>query len=164
MDEKKLYIQSNTEFLIFTSQNNTDNIEVKYEENTLWMTQKMISLLFGVSKSTLSEHFKNIFITDEVDKTTTVRNFRTVQLEGNKQVERNIKYYNLDVIISAGYRINSKKATEFRRWATSVIKKFSLEGYVIDKNRMENGAFIGVDYFEKLLEEIREIRISERSF
>lgn len=162
---KELSIRSSAaEFLIFETQAKEDSIEVRYEDNTLWLTQKMMCRLFDVEKSTLSEHLENIYSSQELIKEATVRNFRTVQTEGNRQVTREILHYNLEAIISVGYRVNSIKATQFRRWATQVLQQYAIKGYVLDKKRMENGSFLGEDYFEELLEEIREIRLSERRF
>ncbi len=162
---KNLIIRNSTaEFLIFTSKSADEGIEVRYENETIWLSQKMLMALYDVSKATISEHLKNIFETSELDKQSTVRNFRTVQKEGNRNVARDIEYYNLDAIIAVGYRVNSPKATEFRRWATEVLKQFAIKGYVIDRKRMENGNFLNEDYFEHLLAEIREIRLSERRF
>jgi hypothetical protein len=163
--ENKLVIRSSAaEFLIFTNQAAEDGIEVRYEDDTVWLSQKMLMNLYEVSKATISEHLKNIFETGELDEVSTVRNFRTVQKEGNRQVTREIEYYNLDVIIAVGYRVNSKKATQFRRWATEVLKQFAIKGFVLDKERLKNGSLFGEDYFDELLEEIREIRASERRF
>jgi len=162
---KELSIRSSAaEFLIFETQAKEDSIEVRYEDNTLWLTQKMMCRLFDVEKSTLSEHLENIYSSQELTKEATVRNFRTVQTEGNRQVTREILYYNLEAIISVGYRVNSIKATQFRRWATGILQQYAIKGYVLDKKRMENGSFLSEDYFEELLEEIREIRLSERRF
>lgn len=162
---KELSIRSSAaEFLIFETQAKEDSIEVRYEDNTLWLSQKMMCRLFDVEKSTLSEHLENIYSSQELTKEATVRNFRTVQTEGNRQVTREILHYNLEAIISVGYRVNSIKATQFRRWATGILQQYAIKGYVLDKKRMENGSFLGEDYFEELLEEIREIRLSERRF
>lgn len=162
---KDLTIRNSTaEFLIFEKQAQADSIEVRYEDETLWLTQKMMSLLFDVSVPTVNEHLKNIYSSGELEQESTIRKFRIVQTEGNRQVNRELDHYNLDAVISVGYRINSIRATQFRRWATQVLKQFTITGYVIDRKRMENGAFLGEDYFERLLEEIREIRLSERRF
>lgn len=120
--------------------------------------------LFAVDVRTVNEHLKNIYDSGELQREATIRKFRTIQTEGSRQVARNIDYYNLDAIISVGYRVNSVPATQFRQWATQVLREFAIKGYVLDKKRMENGAFLGEDYFERLLEEIREIRLSERRF
>ncbi len=164
MNKELLIRSSAAEFLIFETQAKEDSIEVRYEDNTLWLTQKMMCRLFDVEKSTLSEHLENIYSSQELTKEATVRNFRTVQTEGNRQVTREILHYNLEAIISVGYRVNSIKATQFRRWATGILQQYAIKGYVLDKKRMENGSFLGEDYFEELLEEIREIRLSERRF
>ena len=164
-DNKSLTIKnSEAEFLTFEKSNTENGIEVRYEDETLWMTQKSMATLFDVSNKTISEHLSNVFSSGELDKDSTVRIFRTVQTEGTRNVTRNIEYYNLDAVISVGYRVNSVRATQFRRWATKVLKQFAITGYVIDRKRMENGTFLGEDYFERLLEEIREIRLSERRF
>ena len=164
-ENKDLIIRNSTaEFLIFEKQAHADSIEVRYEDETLWLTQKMMATLFDVSTKTVSEHLTNIYSSGELDRESTIRNFRIVQTEGNRQVNRELDHYNLDAVISVGYRINSIRATQFRRWATQVLKQFAVTGYVIDRKRMENGAFLGEDYFERLLEEIREIRLSERRF
>lgn len=164
-DEKNLLIRNSTaEFLTFELQSKQDSIEVRYEDETIWLTQRMMSELFDVSTKTINEHLQNIYASGELDREATTRKFRIVQTEGTRQVNREVDHYNLDAVISVGYRVNSIKATEFRRWATQVLKQFAIRGYVIDKKRMENGAFLGEDYFERLLEEIREIRLSERRF
>ncbi len=164
-DSKDLTIRNSTaEFLIFEKQAQADSIEVRYEDETLWLTQKMMSELFDVESNTITYHLQEIFKSGELDRESTTRKFRVVQTEGNRQVSREIDHYNLDAVISVGYRINSIRATQFRRWATQVLKQYAITGYVIDRKRMENGAFLGKDYFERLLEEIREIRLSERRF
>jgi hypothetical protein len=124
----------------------------------------MMSSLFDVTVPTINEHLKNIYESGELDQDSTIRKFRIVQTEGTRQVSRETDHYNLDAVISVGYRVNSIRATQFRRWATQVLKQYAITGYVIDRKRMENGAFLGEDYFERLLEEIREIRLSERRF
>ena len=134
------------------------------EKNLMIRNSTAEFLTFDVAVPTINEHLKNIYSTGELDREATIRKFRIVQTEGAREVEREVDHYNLDAVISVGYRVNSIKATEFRRWATQVLKQFAIRGYVIDKKRMENGAFLGEDYFERLLEEIREIRLSERRF
>lgn len=163
-DVSKQFIRNSTaEFLIFTGQSG-DSIEARYEDETIWLSQKLMATLFDVDVRTVSEHLKNIFETQELQEDTTIRKFRIVQMEGSRQVSRDIDFYNLDAIISVGYRVNSIRATQFRQWATQVLRTFALKGYVLDKPRLENGTFLGEDYFEQLLEEIREIRLSERRF
>lgn len=164
-DGKDLTIRNSTaEFLIFEKQAHADSIEVRYEDETLWLTQKMMGELFDVESNTITYHLQEVFKSGELDRESTARKFRVVQTEGNRQVSREIDHYNLDAVISVGYRVNSIRATQFRRWATQVLKHYAITGYVIDRKRMENGAFLGEDYFERLLEEIREIRLSERRF
>lgn len=163
--EKKLQIRNSTaEFLIFTGQSGEQSIEARYEDENVWLTQKLMAALFDVSVPTINEHLKNVFEQREVTREATIRKFRTVQTEGSREVERNVDFYNLDAIISVGYRVNSVRATQFRQWATQVLREFAIKGYVLDKKRMENGAFLSEDYFERLLAEIREIRLSERKF
>ena len=152
---------STAEFLIFTSQNKEDSIEVKVFDETVWLTQNMIAQLFDKGRTTITEHLKNIFESEELDEKSVCREFRHTANDGKTY---NTKYYNLDAIISVGYRVNSKKATQFRQWATSVLKEFAIKGFVLDKKRLENGSFLGQNYFDRLLEEIREIRVSERVF
>lgn len=165
MDKKDLVIRNSTsEFLIFEKQSHAEGIEVRYEDGTLWLTQKMIAELFDVQKPAISKHLQNIYDSGELEKNATVSKKETVQIEGEREVARMLDYYNLDAVISVGYRVNSVRATQFRRWATAVLSKFAQQGYVLDRKRMENGAFLDEDYFEHLLEEIREIRLSERRF
>lgn len=157
---KDLNIRSSAaEFLIFEKQAHADSIEVRYEDGTLWLTQKMMANLFDVSVPTINEHLKNVFSEGELDEPSVIRKFRITASDGKSY---NTNHYNLDAVISVGYRVNSIRATQFRRWATQVLKQYAITGYVIDRKRMENGAFLDEDYFERLLEEIREIRLSER--
>ena len=162
---KDLIIRSSTEeFITFKLQEKDKGIQVRYENETLWMTQKAMAELFDVEQPAIAKHLINIYNEKELDKDSTYSKMELVQKEGNRSVKRNIEFYNLDAIISVGYRVNSLRATQFRRWATNILKTFTIQGYVLDKERMKNGSFIDKDYFEKLLEEIREIRISERRF
>lgn len=164
-NNKNLTIRNSTaEFLIFETQAQADSIEVRYEDETLWLTQKMMAALFSVNVPTISKHLQNVYEEGELDESSTVSKKETVQNEGSRSVTRQITYYNLDAVISVGYRVNSIRATQFRRWATQVLRQYAITGYVLDRKRMENGAFLGEDYFERLLEEIREIRLSERRF
>ena len=158
---KQLIRNSTAEFLIFTGQAGENSIEARYEEQTVWLTQKLISELFSVSIPTINEHLKNIFDSGELDPDSVIRKFRITAADGKSYLT---KHYNLDAIISVGYRVNSIRATQFRQWATQVLREFAVKGYVLDKKRMENGSFLGEDYFEHLLAEIREIRLSERRF
>ncbi|OKY73918.1 MAG: cell filamentation protein Fic [Desulfobulbaceae bacterium DB1] len=162
--DKKLIRNSTAEFLIFTGQTGEQSIEARYEDETIWLTQQLMAKLFQSSKQNISHHIRSIFEEGELNPEATVKKYLTVRQEGKRQVQRELEYYNLDMIISVGYRVNSVRATQFRQWATQVLREFAIKGYVLDKKRMENGAFLGEDYFERLLEEIREIRLSERRF
>lgn len=162
---KKYEIRNSTaEFLIFQIEGKEDGVQVVYRDETVWCTQKAMAQLFDCSTDNIGLHLKNIYETGELVQEATTENFSVVQNEGERQVNRKLKYYNLDAIISVGYRVNSTRATQFRQWCTFVLRQFAIRGYVIDKKRMENGSFIGEDYFEHLLAEIREIRLSERRF
>ena len=165
MSNKDLYIRSSSaEFLIFEQQKKEKGIEVRFEDGDLWLTQKALGELYDTSKQDISYHIKNIYNDLELNQDSTVKNSLTVQKEGNREVKRKTTYYNLDAVISVGYRVNTDRAIQFRRWATNVLKEFSRKGYIIDKKRMENGTFFDEDYYEELLAEIREIRLSERRF
>jgi hypothetical protein len=160
--EKKLRIRNSTaEFLIFSKQAGENSIEVRVEDETVWLTQKLIGVLFEKGRSTITEHLKNIFETGELDESSVCREFRHTAEDGK---EYNTRFYNLDAIISVGYRVNSARATQFRQWATSILRDFAIRGYVLDKERLKNGAFFSKEYFDTLLAEIREIRASERKF
>lgn len=159
---KKLQIRNSTaEFLIFQMENQEDGIEVMYRDETLWLTQDAIALLFDKGRSTITEHLQNIFQSGELQEDSVCRKFRRTAADGKEYAT---KYYNLDAVISVGYRVNSIRATQFRQWCTYILRQFAIRGYVIDKKRMENGSFLNEDYFEHLLAEIREIRLSERRF
>ena len=165
MPPKTLQIRNSTaEFLIFTKQAGENGIEVRVQDGTIWLSQKLMAALFDCTTENIIMHLKNIFSEKELDENSTTKDFLVVQTEGNRNVSRPTKHYNLDAIIAVGYRVNSKRATTFRQWATAVLRDYALRGYVIDRKRMENGAFLGEDYFEHLLAEIREIRLSERRF
>jgi hypothetical protein len=139
MDNKKLIIRNSTaDFLIFQAQTHANSVEVMYAEDTIWCTQESIAMLFDKSRSTITEHLQNIFKEGELQKESVCRKFRHTANDGK---EYNVQFYNLDAIISVGYRANSTRATQFRQWATAVLKQFAIRGYVIDKKRMENGAF-----------------------
>ena len=164
-ENRNLIIRSSSaEFLIFEQQKKEKGIEVRFEEGDLWLTQKAIGELYNTSKQDISYHIKNIYNDLELNQNSTVKEFLTVQKEGDREVKRKSTYYNLDVIISVGYRVSTDRAIQFRRWATNILKEFSKKGYIIDKKRMENGTFFDEDYYEELLAEIREIRLSERRF
>jgi hypothetical protein len=134
------------------------------QDEYVWLTQKMLEARFEVEVNTINYHRKEIYKNSELQQSATIRNFRIVQIEGKREVNRDVEFYNLDVIISVGYRVNSSRATQFRQWATSVLRDFAIRGYVLDKERLKNGAFLSKTYFDDLLAEIREIRASERNF
>ena len=162
---KKFEIRNSTaEFLIFQIEGKEDGVQVMYHNESVWCTQKVMAQLFDCSSDNIGLHLKNIYETGELAQEATTENFSVVQNEGERQVNRKLKFYNLDAIISVGYRVNSTRATQFRQWCTFILRQFAIRGYVIDKKRMENGAFLNIDYFEHLLAEIREIRLSERRF
>jgi len=160
--ENRLIIRNSTaEFLVFTSQAGEDGIDVRVEDENVWLTQKLIAKLFDVKIPTINEHLKNIFETKELQETSVVRKF-LITAEDGKNYQT--KHYNLEAIIALGYRINSERATNFRRWATQVLKDFTLRGYVLDDIRLKNGAYLSKQYFKDLILEIRDIRESERNF
>lgn len=135
--------------MVFTSQSDGDTIEVRIQDNTVWLSQKLIASLFDVDRSAITKHLANIYQEGELIKEATCAKIAQVQIEGNRQVTRDIEFYNLDAIISVGYRVNSQRATQFRQWATSVLRDYAIRGYIIDKKRMENGTFLNEDYFEQ---------------
>ena len=155
---------STAEFLIFQIEGKEQGVEVYYKEKTVWCTQKAMGVLFDCTSDNISVHLQNIYDTNELKKEATTEKISVVRREGNRDVNRTLQFYNLDAIISVGYRVNSIRATQFRQWATGVLREFAIRGYVLDRKRMENGTFLGEDYFEHLLAEIREIRLSERRF
>lgn len=156
MPDKKQIRNSTAESLIFSAQSGGDGLEVRYEDETIWLSQKLMARLFDVNVRTVSEHLGNLYDSGEIERGATLRKFRTVQTEGSREVTHEVDHYNLDAIISVGYRVNSVRATQFRQWATGILRDFAIRGYVLDRKRMENGAFLNEDYFERLLEEIRE--------
>ncbi|MBL7057994.1 virulence RhuM family protein [Patescibacteria group bacterium] len=159
---KKAIIRNSTaEFLVFTSQAGEDGIEVRIEDENVWLTQKLIAKLFDVTIPTINEHLKNIFETEELRENSVIRNFR-ITAKDNKYYD--IKHYNLEAIIAIGFRVNSEKATNFRIWANQVLKDFTVRGYVLDDVRLKNGAYLSKQYFKDLILEIRDIRESERNF
>jgi len=154
-----------TNFLLYTGNDGKVNVEVFLKDETVWLTQKAMGLLFGVESHTITYHLKEIFKSGELFENATTRKIRAVQNEGKRQVTRNLIFYNLDAIISVGYRVNSYQATQFRIWATKTLKEFIIKGFVMDDERLKQGGTVfGKDYFEELLERIREIRSSERRF
>ena len=159
---KKIQIRNSTaEFLVFTTQAGEKGIEVRVEDETVWLTQKLIGVLFDKGRSTITEHLQKIFATGELDEKAVCRDFRHTAKDGKEYLTA---FYNLDAIIAVGFRVNSARATQFRQWAIGILRDFAIRGYVLDKERLKNGAVFDQAYFDNLLAEIREIRASERRF
>lgn len=152
------------EIIFYTTPQGTLSIEVFFEDETFWLTQRKMAELFGVEVPTISYHLKEIFQSAELQEEGTIRKIRIVQQEGTREVAREVEHYNLDAIISVGYRVNSQRATQFRVWATNTLREFIVKGFVLDDERLKQGRVLGKDYFDELLERIREIRASERRF
>ncbi len=150
--------------LLYSSDSGEVSVQVRYEDGTFWLTQKRMAELFSVNVRTVNEHLQNIFVSGEMSEEGTIRKIRIVQMEGKRKVERNVTFYPLEAIIAVGYRVNSEQATHFRQWATKTLNTFITKGYVLDKKRLKQGEQFGHDYFKELLEDIREIRASERRF
>ena len=151
-----------TEFLLYTAPNGRIKVEVLLSNETIWLTQKRMAELFGVGVAAISKHLDNIYESGELQREATVSILETVQQEGTRQVTRKLEYFNLDAVISVGYRVNSAQATQFRIWATQLIKEYIIKGFAMDDERLKNGRFFGQDYFRELLERVRSIRASER--
>lgn len=158
---RKLVRNSTAEFLMFQADNKEQGIEVYYKDESIWCTQRAMSELFDIDRSVITKHLKNIFETGELDQNQVCAKIAHTAEDGKNY---NTQFYNLDAIISVGYRVSSTRATQFRQWATAVLRQFAIRGYVVDRKRMENGTYLNEDYFEHLLAEIREIRLSERRF
>ena len=156
-------VPNESEFILYNTPQGDVRLDVLVMDESIWLTQKSITELFGVVKSTVSEHLTNIYYSGELDKESTVRKIRTVQNEGGREVKRNLEFYNLDTIISVGYRVNSVQATQFRIWATNTLKEYIIKGFAMDDERLKQGnTLFGKDYFKELLERVRSIRSSER--
>ena len=154
-----------SKILIYQSSDGKTKLDVTLEDKTIWLSQKQICELYGKSKSTISEHIKTIFEDEELDPNSTVRNYRTVQKEGNREVERDIEHYNLDMIIAIGFKVRSRSGVQFRKWANSTLKEYIVKGFVMDDERLKNPPVANStvpDYFDEMLERIRDIRASER--
>ena len=151
-----------SEFLLYTAPNGDIKVEVLLSNETIWLTQKRIAELFGVGIPAISKNLDNIYRSGELKRETTISILETVQLEGQREIKRKLEYYNLDAVISVGYRVNSTQATQFRIWAAQLIKEYIIKGFAMDDERLKNGRFFGRDYFKELLEWVRSIRASER--
>lgn len=162
-EEKKLSVRDElTDFLLYTAPEGQVKVEVFLHNETIWLPQKKMAKLFGVGIPTISKHLDNIYDSGELIREATVSILETVQQEGSRQVKRKVEFYNLDAIISVGYRVNSTRATQFRIWATQLLKEYIIKGFAMDDERLKNGRYFGQDYFRELLERIRSIRASER--
>jgi hypothetical protein len=158
---------SAAEYLTYVASigNQEDSIEMRYEDENIWLTQKMMAILYGVDVRTINDHIKKVFADSELEESATIRNFRIVQTEGTREVQRNTKHYNLQMIIAVGFKVNNERAVQFRKWANSIVKDYTIKGWVIDDDRLKSGgSVLTVEYFDRLLEQIREIRLSERRF
>jgi len=160
---KKLTLKDElTEFLLYTTPNAEIKVETYLHEESLWLPQKRMAELFSVDVSTINEHLKNIYKSHELEEKATIGKFPIVQMEGNREVKREVNFYNLDAILSVGYRVNSSQATQFRIWATKILKEYIIKGFAMDDERLKNGQYFGKDYFREILERVRSIRASER--
>jgi len=144
--------------------NNLDNIEMRYEDENIWLTQKMMSQLYDVDVRTISDHIKKVYFDSELEESATIRKFRIVQTEGSRQVNRETNHYNLQMIIAVGFKVNSERAVQFRKWVNQIAKDYTIKGWVMDVERIKRGTYLTEKYFEEQLERIREIRASERKF
>lgn len=167
-DKKEISIRSSAaEYLTFVAATGDDknSVEVRYEDENIWITQKMLATLYGVETNTINYHIKKIFEDSELTEEATIRNFRIVQTEGTRQVSRDVEHYNLQMIIAVGFKVNSERAVQFRKWVNQIAKDYTIKGWVLDSDRLKNGgSILTKEYFSRLLEEIREIRLSERQF
>ena len=164
-NEKKLIRSSAAEYLTYVAATGENGVELRYEDENIWLTQKMLSTIYGVNIATINEHIKNIYNDNELDEDSTIRKFLIVQDEGNRKVSRNVTHYNLQMIIAIGFKVDNERAVQFRKWANQIVKDFTIKGWVMDDERLKNGGSILTEkYFEEQLERIREIRMSERKF
>ena len=157
---------SAAEYLTYVASvgNQQDNIEMRYEDENIWLTQKMMATLYDVGLPTINEHIKKIYADSELEEAATIRNFRIVQTEGSRQVTRDTKHYNLQMIIAVGFKVNSERAVQFRKWVNQIAKDYTIKGWVMDDERLKRGTYLTEKYFDEQLERIREIRASERKF
>ena len=157
---------SAAEYLTYVASvgNQQDSIEMRYEDENIWLTQKMMATLYDVDVRTINEHIKKIYSDSELEEDATIRNFRIVQTEGSRQVTRDTKHYNLQMIIAVGFKVNSERAVQFRKWVNQIAKNYTIKGWVMDDKRLKRGTYLTEKYFDEQLERIREIRASERKF
>lgn len=165
MNKNELIRSSAAEYLTYIAASGEEGIEIRYQDENIWLTQKMLSSIYEVGLPTINHHINQIFNDNELDKNSTIRNFRIVQKEGNRSVSRDVAHYNLQIIIAVGFKVNNEKAIQFRKWANQIVKDYTIKGWVMDEERLKNGGSILTEkYFEEQLERIREIRMSERKF
>ena len=165
-DQEKMLRSSAAEYLTYVAStgDQKDSVEMRYEDENIWLTQKMMAALYDVSKPTISEHIKKVYADSELTPEATIRKFRTVQTEGERQVQRTINHYNLQMIIAVGFKVNSERAVQFRKWVNQIAKDYTIKGWVMDDERLKRGTYLTDKYFEEQLERVREIRASERKF
>lgn len=164
-NEKELIRSSAAEYLTYVAATGENGVELRYEDENIWLTQKMLATLYGVSISAINQHIKNVYEDNELEENSTIKNFLIVQDEGNRKVSRNVTHYNLQMIIAVGFKVDNERAVQFRKWANQIVKDFTIKGWVMDDERLKNGGSILTEkYFEEQLERIREIRMSERKF
>jgi hypothetical protein len=163
--EDKLIRSSAAEYLTYVAATGENGVELRYEDENIWLTQKMLSVLYGVSTSAINQHIKKIYEDKELEEKSTIKNFLIVQDEGNRKISRNVIHYNLQMIIAVGFKVDNERAIQFRKWANQIVKDFTIKGWVMDDERLKNdGSILTKKYFEEQLERIREIRMSERKF
>lgn len=161
----KLIRSSAAEYLTYVAAAGENGVELRYEDENIWLTQKMLSVLYGVSTSAINQHIKKIYEDKELEEKSTIKNFLIVQYEGNRKISRNVIHYNLQMIIAVGFKVDNERAIQFRKWANQIVKDFTIKGWVMDDERLKNdGSILTKQYFEEQLERIREIRMSERKF
>lgn len=161
----KLIRSSAAEYLTYVAAAGENGVELRYEDENIWLTQKMLSVLYGISTSAINQHIKKIYEDKELEEKSTIKNFLIVQYEGNRKISRNVIHYNLQMIIAVGFKVDNEKAIQFRKWANQIVKDFTIKGWVMDDERLKNdGSILTKKYFEEQLERIREIRMSERKF
>ncbi len=166
-ESKPTLKSSAAEYLTFVAAtgDSEDSVEMRYEDENIWLTQKMLAALYNIDVRTISDHIKKIYSDNELENTSTIRKYRIVQTEGSRSVSRDVKHYNLQMIIAVGFKVNNERAVQFRKWASLIVKNYTIKGWVMDENRLKNGGTVLTeDYFQKQLEKIREIRLSERKF
>lgn len=165
MKKDELIRSSAAEYLTYVAATGENGVELRYEDENIWLTQKMLSTIYGVNIATINEHIKNIYKDNELDEDSTIRKFLIVQKEGNREVSRKVAHYNLQMVIAIGFKVDNERAVQFRKWANQIVKDFTIKGWVLDDERLKNGGSILTEkYFEEQLERIREIRMSERKF